>query len=147
MRLWHYKLLPYLPDLQFKGQRREMVTILHNIFELGFPNHLLVNRVIKYSNIDYFKYYLLYNKEHIKRYGKPLSEYIDREFKEYALTDDLIKPSVNIFDGWHNLEYLRICMANLYEKHLGIGGSRVNDTEWNLLKQGYFNITGNEYFV
>ena len=31
MRLWHYKLLPYLPELQFKGQLREMVTRLHDL--------------------------------------------------------------------------------------------------------------------
>ena len=30
MRLWHYKLLPYLPDAQFKGQLRELVAILHD---------------------------------------------------------------------------------------------------------------------
>lgn len=25
MRLWHYRLFPYLPDLQFRGQLRELV--------------------------------------------------------------------------------------------------------------------------
>ena len=28
MRIWHYKLLPYLPDKQFKGQLRELVAIM-----------------------------------------------------------------------------------------------------------------------
>lgn len=69
------------------------------------------------------------------------------EFIEYALTDDLIKPSKDIFDEWHNIEYLRVCMANLYEKHLSVGGSRITDSEWEVLKQGYFNITGEEYVL
>lgn len=29
MRLWHCELLPYLPELQFKGQLRELVAIMH----------------------------------------------------------------------------------------------------------------------
>lgn len=29
MRLFHYALLPYLPELQFKGQLREIVLIMH----------------------------------------------------------------------------------------------------------------------
>ena len=30
MRMWHYRLIPYLPDLQLKGQLRELVAIMHN---------------------------------------------------------------------------------------------------------------------
>ena len=35
MRLWHYRLLPYLPDAQFKGQLREMVAIMHDWRDKG----------------------------------------------------------------------------------------------------------------
>ena len=31
MRLWHYKLLPYLPDAQFKGQLRELIESLSRL--------------------------------------------------------------------------------------------------------------------
>ena len=48
--------------------------------------------------------------------------------------------------GWHSKEYLRVCMANLYEKHyFGIGKSRITDEEWKRLCEGYKVITGEEY--
>ena len=52
-----------------------------------------------------------------------------------------------LFDGWHNDEYLRICYANLLEKHNGIGKSRVTDEEWQRLCEGYKIITGEEYKI
>lgn len=47
MRLWHYKLLPYLPAAQFKGQLRELVAILHTWRDKGQTNHILINRVME----------------------------------------------------------------------------------------------------
>jgi hypothetical protein len=38
-------------------------------------------------------------------------------------------------------------MANLYEKHLGRGKSRITDAEWERLVQGYKKITGEEYRI
>lgn len=53
-----------------------------------------------------------------------------------------------VFEGWHNKEYLRVCMANLYEKHrFGIGKSRITDEEWKRLCDGYRDITGEEYKI
>lgn len=48
---------------------------------------------------------------------------------------------------WHGKTYLRICMANLLEKHLGVGKSRITDEEWKVLIDGYKNITGEEYDI
>lgn len=47
MRIWHWKLLPYLPDRQFKGQLRELVAIMHDWRDKGRTNHLLINRVME----------------------------------------------------------------------------------------------------
>lgn len=30
MRIWPYQILPYLPDLQFNGQFRELIAIMHD---------------------------------------------------------------------------------------------------------------------
>ena len=58
------------------------------------------------------------------------------------------KGDVIIFKHWHNKEYLRVCMANLYEKHIfGIGKSRITGEEWNRLTDGYKAITGEEYQI
>ena len=143
MRLWHYKLLPYLPDLQFKGQLRELVAIMHDWRDKGKTNHLLVNKVMEYSKRELTAYFLEYELEYRRRYGKMLDKY-NQEFigfydDNYELTD---------YDGWHNKEYLRVCMANLYEKHFfGVGKSRITDEEWETLCKGYKKITGEEYVI
>ena len=143
MRLWHYKLLPYLPDAQFKGQLRELVAIMHDWRDKGATNHLLINRVMEYSKRELTAYFLDYELEYRRRYGKTLDKY-NQEFigfydDNYKLTD---------YDGWHNKEYLRVCMANLYEKHFfGVGKSRITDEEWETLCKGYKKITGEEYVI
>lgn len=51
-----------------------------------------------------------------------------------------------VFRGWHNKEYLRVCMANLYEKYrFGVGKSKISQEEWDRVLKGYKNITGEEW--
>ena len=144
MRLWHYELLPYLPDLQFKGQLREIVAIMHDWRDKGETNHLLVNKVMEYPKGNLTSYFLIYDIEYQKRYLKGY-ELIEKEFVEFSKPDHF---TITPFKGWHNKEYLRVCMANLYEKHIfGIGKSRITDEEWAKLCWGYKNITGEEYEI
>lgn len=144
MRLWHYRLLPYLPDAQFKGQLRELVAILHRINKRGTPNHLLVNRVTDYHESDLTGYFMLYSEEYKNRYGKPVSSVFKQEFLEYSRGVSNYAP----FDGWHDDCYLKVCMANLYEKHyFAEGNSRVTDEEWSKLLDGYWEITGETYSI
>lgn len=56
MRLWHYRLLPYLPRLQLVSQWRECCCIAKSITEKGTPNHILVNKIMDYP-IDHFVEY------------------------------------------------------------------------------------------
>lgn len=143
MRLWHYKLLPYLPDAQFKGQLREMVAILHDWRDKGKTNHLLINRVMYYSEEDLYGYFLEYAVEYQKRNNDRVPKCID-EFRDFAERSFTSRP----FHGWHTKSYLRVCMANLYEKHVfGIGRSRITEEEWQRLLEGYRNITGEDYQI
>lgn len=67
----------------------------------------------------------------------------DINFGMFVNCEDL-KP----FKDWHNKEYLRICMSNLFEKHkYGVGKSRITDEEWQRLVDGYKQITGEEYLI
>jgi uncharacterized protein (TIGR02328 family) len=146
MRLWHYKLLPYLPDAQFKGQLRELVAIMHDWRDEGKTNHLLINKVMEYPKGDLSTYFVIYEGEYVKRHNKRHDKYITEfvEFCDYLIT---IK-NEEIFIGWHNKEYLRVCMANLYEKHFfGVGKSRITDEEWQRLLSGYKTITGEDYVI
>jgi hypothetical protein len=52
----------------------------------------------------------------------------------------------NPFKGWHDDEYLKICMANLYEKHeKAKGKTQISQKEWQRVIEGYKTITG-EYW-
>lgn len=146
MRLWHYKLLPYLPDAQFKGQLRELVAIMHDWRDKGKTNHLLINRVMDYPKEELVCYFALYYGQYQKRYGKSVRANVFGEF--FQFTQDEYKTTGNLFEGWHDNGYLRVCMANLMEKHFyGIGASRITDDEWKRLLDGYRKITGVDYQI
>ena len=146
MRLWSWQLLPYLSDLQFKGQLREITAIMRDWRDRGKTNHLLFNRVMEYPKADLYRYFCEYEAEYFKRYGRTLDRY-SSEFGRFANWSVDTKNNT-IFEGWHNKEYLRICMSNLAEKHFyGIGKSRITDEEWQRLCEGYKTITGEEYKI
>lgn len=143
MRLWHYELLEYLPDAQFNGQLRELVSIMHDWRDKGKTNHLLINKVMLYPKNDLVRYFVYYETIYKKRYGVLLKQW--DEFKTFDDTQ-VNDRSKGMFEGWHNKEYLRVCMANLYEKHMfGLGKSRITDKEWKRLRLGYYTITGEVY--
>ena len=145
MRIWDYRLLPYLPDLQFKGQLRELVAIMHDWRDKGKTNHLLINRVMKYPKNELLRYFLVYEIEYHKRYNRWLTKYWDT-IKDF--TQDNNSSKGQLYHGWHDNGYLRVCMANLYEKHkYAIGKSRISNEEWKTLANGYKAITGKEYKV
>ena len=146
MRIWHHKLLPYLPDAQFKGQHRELVAIMRDWRDKGSTNHLLINRVMLYPKAELSLYFTMYYWEYVRRYEKPTSQNIFMEFLTFP--QEAINPESEIFEGWHDKGYLRCCMANLYEKYqYGRGSSRITEDEWQRLKDGYRLITGEDYQV
>lgn len=85
------------------------------------------------------------SKEYRKRYGKPISPKIVEEF---VLFSGHTKLDFAPFLCWHNKLYLRVCMANLYEKHFfGVGKSRISDAEWKRIADKYYEICGEEYKI
>lgn len=154
MRIWDYRLLPYLPDAQFKGQLRELVAIMHDWRDKGKTNHLLINRVMEYPKAHLCWYFEIYRKEYEKRYnkqisdrryGKPINSNIVDEFEDFKRPTTIEMP---LFSGWHNKEYLRVCVCNLYEKyHFGVGKSKISQAEWDKILQGYENITGEKWVL
>lgn len=163
MRLWHYELLPYLPDAQFKGQLRELVAIMHDWRDKGKTNHLLINRVMDFTPRNLTSYFLVYNEEYTKRYGKKIDRNIYWEFLNFANYEvekdykvsfangvDVISVRLlkDIFAGWHCYEYLRVCVCNLYEKYrFGVGKSKISQEEWDRVLQGYKEITGEDWVL
>ena len=144
MRIWHYELLPYLPDLQFKGQLRELMLVLHDWRDKGTTNHLLINKVMEYPKNDLVRYFVYYEALYHERYGK----WLTKQWEEFKAFDDtpVDERSNGCFEGWHTKEYLRVCVCNLFEKyHFGVGRSKISQTEWDRVLQGYYEVTGEQW--
>ena len=146
MRLWHWALLPYLPDAQLRGQLRELTAIMHDWRDRGQTNHLLINRAMEYGKAELCFYFELYANIYSNRFGKKISDTIREDFEAFGWPP---KPRYGFpYQGWHDRGYLRICMANLWEKrHYARGKSRITDKEWARLLRGYKEITGENWEI
>ena len=144
MRLWHKSLIRFLPDMQLKGQWRECALIARGLKENGTPNHLLVNKLTEYG-IEHFYSYCVYVLEEMSERGFYVTDKSVERIQEFRCK---IIGIDELFNGWHEEEYLRVCMANLYEKHVfGVGKSRITDSEWNRLLIGYRIATKKYYEI
>lgn len=144
MRIWHWQLLPYLPDYQFRGQLRELVAIMHDWRDKGRTNHLLINKVMDYRKYDLLLYFQMYRDNYIHRYKRFIKRSICDEFYDFGVTDRAYSDNPP-FESWHDDEYLKICMVNLYEKHISVGRTRINGNAWQRLLDGYKTITGKDF--
>ena len=142
MRLWHKDLIRFLPDMQLKGQWRECVLIANDLREKGNTNHLLINILEEYPHNDFMSYcWYVYNEMNNRGFAATLASMRKVFNIRYHIDTD-------IFNGWHNKEYLRVCVCNLFEKYkFGRGKSRITETEWQRLLEGYKVITGEEYKI
>lgn len=143
MRLWHYDLISYLPRQQLVSQLRECVAIAKSIYENGTPNHILVNKIINYSILDFEAY--------IRRV---LKEMYNRKYHVSDITIHKINGYLGIeipigrlsyscsrfipFEKWHNDVYLRECLYNLEEKYL-CGG--ISNNEWKAIYSEFNDFT------
>ena len=144
MRMWHVELLPYLPDMQFRGQLRELVAIMHDWRDKGKTNHLLINHVTLFGTDHLYEYFRCYEEEWNRRYSRRLNTKYAAEFLDFC---DAKFDRFRCYKLWHNKDYLRICMANLYEKYLGVGKNVITAKEWQTLIEGYEKLTGEVYNV
>jgi uncharacterized protein (TIGR02328 family) len=149
MRLWHKDILDVLPELQLRSQWRECVAIAKDLHETGFTHHLLINQVMSYTKDDFNAYCYLVLSAMIKRGIQP-KEASCMKLHEYIgfIPNKNLYNFDDLYAGWHNKKYLRVCMANFYEKHFfGVGKSRITDEEWARLCKGYKTITGEDYEI
>ena len=117
MRLWHYKLIPYLPNSQLIAQWRE----LNSIFKKQ-DKHILINYVYEYDKRELFNYTQLVIYELKKReINIRISKHYLIYFTGYIsiiTTDDI--PYLywsKLFKNHHTNRYLWQCFSNLQEKY------------------------------
>ena len=115
MRLWHKDLIKVLPREQLIAQWRELSAIAGAIDKKGTPNHLLVNKVLKYDYNHFISYSFYIREELTNRGYKTMNKVWD---KICLLNNDYnIIPIKDIYPEWHNLRYLKQCYHNLEEKY------------------------------
>ena len=125
MRLWHYKLIPVLPNKMLVSQWRECIAIKRQ-WEKGTLKHRLVSYV-QWHDYCYFNAYVLrvineLNSRYIKyqhKYYEEINEFCNGE----AITD--VYPE-------HNDRYLKQCYYNLQEKY---DREIITDEEYNLINK------------
>ena len=132
MRLWHKDLIEVLPRQQLLGQWRECCLIAKNISEKGTPNHILVNKILNYSEEHFLGYCILVYNEMLRRgYRADFNK-----LKKYVCSTTKPKYRAAVFLDWHNKRYLLQCLYNLQEKY-DCGG--ITEEEWRKILQLYFS--------
>lgn len=112
MRLWEWRLLPYLPTSQLLAQKREIDLIWKDLANGKKTNHILINYIWEYD--DYLTelggYYWFLKTEFNKR------GYV------FKFSENFI--NLNSYFGYyvpfkyhHNNRYLVQCFYNLQEKY------------------------------
>ena len=130
MRLWHKDLVPILPKMQLLGQWRECCAIAININVLGTPNHILVNKIMRYPLTHFITYCNLIRWEMQHRGYSPSNITIYNIEDKIGIEMNNYVPNDILFDGWHDDKYLFQCFSNLEEKH-DCGG--ISEEEWALI--------------
>ena len=124
MRLWHYKLIPVLPDKMLVAQWRECIAIKRQ-WEKGTLKHRLVSYVMKYDKSRFYRYSESVRDEMYKRGIRFKNKYMI-EIMDFAYNDG----DFELYPE-HNDRYLTQCYFNLQEKYdRGI----ISDLEWQPIK-------------
>lgn len=109
MRLWHYKLIPFLPTSQLIAQWRE----LNSIFKKQ-DKHILINYVYEYPKEHLWRYSIMVAKEML-RSGIDIKKWDNYDLYFKDVQEEIIIN--NPFPRHHNDRYLLQCFYNLQEKY------------------------------
>lgn len=112
MRLWHYKLLPLLPNSQLKAQWRELNSIYKDQ-----PKHILINYVYDYPKHDLLAYSILVRFEMLRRGFRFQTLNFDKYFDGVYVKDIPDYQHFEPFIRHHTNRYLLQCFYNLQEKY------------------------------
>lgn len=109
IRLWHYKLIPYLPREMLVAEWRECIAIKRQ-WEKGTLKHRLVSYVQEYDE----KLFLYYVRLVVEEMNKRGINYQRKYFDEIKVFCD----NKTLADRYpeHNDRYLKQCLYNLQEK-------------------------------
>ena len=113
MRLWHYKLLPVLPDKFIIAEWRECIAIKRQ-WEKGTLKHRLVSYVMNYDRRYFGNYVIDITHEMYKRNIKFQDKFLT-EILDFCTEHNWMVNTGNYPE--HNDRYLKQCYYNLQEKY------------------------------
>lgn len=138
MRLWHYKLIPVLPNAMLVSQWRECIAIKRQ-WEKGTLKHRLVSYVKEHDKIYFMSYVVNLITELDNREINHQSKY----FYEIADFCRCFGGSGILNYPEHNSKYFTQCFYNLEEKHdRGI----ISDEEWKPINHLYWDLDDEGYY-
>ena len=135
MRLWHQKLLPYLPRQQLLGQHRECCALRGK----GWGRkHSVVDYVFTHKPESLVAYHYLVMNEMKRRGYNPDVRWYNCDFRGNAIGTEVGRCDSNIIAGFvmaanccnimiypeHNNEYFQECLENLSNKGITIDFSK-----------------------
>lgn len=112
MRLWHYKLIPVLPNAMLVSQWRECIAIKRQ-WEKGTLKHRLVSYALLYSR----EYFLQYVQQVVRELDKRNIKYQEKYYQEidkFCWEGEMCFHPCDYIE--HNNKYLKQCLYNLQEK-------------------------------
>lgn len=140
MRLWHYKLIPVLPNQMLVSQWRECIAIKRQ-WQKGTLKHRLVSYVMDY-NKKYFRNYAMLVAEEMTRRNIKYQEKLYIELIMFSSSEcSLVSYNLNYPE--HNNKYLKQCYYNLEEKHdRGI----ISDEEWKKVNAAWWEYQDRGFY-
>lgn len=132
MRLWHKDLISVLPEMQLKGQWRECCGIASKLAKYGYPNHVLVNKIVNFPLDHFFCYTVLLVYKELDKIGlRPRDRSLEKFMNDIALaaghTNFSLVSHQDLFQGWHSNRYLLQCVMNLEEKY---DCGAISESDW-----------------
>ena len=132
MRLWHYALLPYLPNKLIVAEWRECIAIKRQ-WEKGTLKHRLVSYVMNYQKSAFYYYTQSVAAEMTKR-GIIYQRIFLDELYDFCFD----KGNAKFNYPEHNDIYLRECLYNLEEKAMR---RIISKEEWQVIYNQFKNFT------
>ena len=131
MRLWHYKLIPVLPNAMLVSQWRECIAIKRQ-WEKGTLKHRLVSYVMERDGF-YFALYVSRVRSEMECRGIKYQKKFASEISDFSLSkSNLSYPNIMCNYPEHNDRYLKQCYYNLQEKYdRGI----ISEEEWEKIER------------
>lgn len=115
IRLWHYQLIPVLPDKMLVAEWRECIAIKRQ-WKKGTLKHRLVSYIVAYDRKYFYNYVVKVCQEMLKRNIKYQNKYIMEMLEFCECVPNELYPMEELNYPEHNDRYLKQCLFNLQEK-------------------------------